>query len=249
MVVLAVLSILTWLTPASAEWYLAGDLLQARYQEPQVDGSWRQDRLPSKDGIQANQFTTQALAWGAGLGYRFTDGEAWYRQRWSLESGYRDWGFISTGGLYVSDADYARIQTANASDWLEKHNIDPKRYEVADHYQGGYIRAAKGFPLPYGFEPYVSIGWFVAQHQTRLAHLQNQVFESGMVAGPTVGGGVKVELYQGIKARVGIESHWTILETHNPVSSHWLTVGAGIEVPLSLFNMAGGTTRNYLWQR
>lgn len=235
-IVLALSMVCLMFTSAQADWYLAGDVMQARYQEPQVDGTWRQDRLPSQDGIQANQFTTQAFAWGAGLGYRFANGQSWYGRDWSVEVGYRDWGFTSTGGLYISDTDYAQLPTAHAARWLDRHHIDPKRYEVADHYQGGSLRAAKGLGTIMGIEPYISLGWFVAQHQTRLAHLQNQVFESGVVAGPTIGGGVKVELYQGIKARAGIESHWTMLETHNPVSSQWLTVSGGIEVP-------------FIWQR
>lgn len=215
-----------WATVGRAEWYVVGDLMQARYQEPQVDGTWRQDRLPSTVDRQANGFTTQSLAWGGGVGYRAGN--------WSLEGGYRDWGFTSTQGLYIADSHYAQLPSHHAAQWLEKHGIDSKPYEVADHYQGGYLKVMGGLPVWGEFEPYATVGIFVAQHATRLAHLQNQIFEQGMVIGPLVGGGVKYALWQGVKARVGVESHWTLVETHNPVSSQWVTVGGGVEVPLTI---------------
>ncbi len=218
----------------SAEWYLAADLLQARYAGPAVDGTWKQEQLPSRDGIPANQQTTQSLAWDVGVGYRFAGGDSWVSQLWSIEGGYRHWGAVSAGGLAVSDHLYGMIMRGE----MEPGRVHSSEYEATDRLQGGYLRAAKGFDAGYGFEPYLSAGCFVAYHDLNFwsrnpkGRMGSGGF-TGLVAGPTVGGGVKYALSRGVKVRVGAESHWAMTESGHPISSQWLTVGGGVEVPLS----------------
>jgi hypothetical protein len=220
-------------TPVSAEWYLAADVLQARSAGPAVDGTWKQEHLPSRDGIPAVSLTTESLAWDVGAGYRFADGESWLTNLWSIEGGYRHWGAVSAGGLAVSDMQYGAMLTGRAP-----HAVKSSEYEATDHLQGGYLRAAKGFAVGLGLEPYVSAGLFVAYHDLNFwtrspkGHMHYGGF-TGLVAGPTVGGGVKVALYKGVKARAGVDSHWSMTESGHPISSQWLTVGGGVEVPLS----------------
>lgn len=234
-------------TTANAEWYLAGDLLQARYQGPQVDGTWQQQQLVSRDGIPAVNMTKESLAWDVGLGYRFADGADWYTKKWSLEGGYRHWGAgISSGGLIVPDNVYERITRGG----LDPNCVRTSQYEATDHLQGGYLRAAKGVDLGYGFEAYVSAGAFVAYHDLNfwIDRRRGDITGgfTGLVAGPTVGGGIKYDVYQGIKARFGAESHWALTESGHPISSQWVLVGGGIEIPLTL---GSGSTRDYWWQR
>jgi opacity protein-like surface antigen len=153
---------------------------------------------------------------------------------WSIEAGYRHYGSgVSAGGLAVSDAVYGAILEGKPP----KH-INSSEYEATDHMQGGYLRVAKGFDVGYGLEPYVSAGFEVLYHdlnfwsRTQKGRMGYGGF-TGIMAGPTVGGGVKYDLWNGIKARAGVESHWMMTESGHPISSHWLTVGAGIEVPLT----------------
>lgn len=221
-------------TDARAEWYLAADLLQARFAGPSVDGTWKQEHVPSRDGLPANHQTTQSLAWDVGAGYRFASGDSWLSQLWSIEGGYRHFGSgVSAGGLAVSDAQYGAMLAGT-----NHHAVKSSEYEATDHVQGGYLRVAKGFAAGYGLEPYVSVGVFVAYHdlnfwsRSHKGRMGSGGF-TGMVAGPTVGGGIKYELSRGIKARAGAESHWAITESGHPISSQWLTVGGGIEVPLT----------------
>ena len=220
--------------PIHAEWYLAADLLQARYAGPAVDGTWKQEHLPSRDGIPANRQTTESLAWDVGAGYRFADGDSWLTSLWSIEGGYRHFGSgVSAGGLAVSDAEYGAMLTGHTP-----HAVKSSEYEATDHLQGGYLRASKGFDVVLGLEPYLSAGFFVASHKLNFwtrspnGHMHAGGF-TGLVAGPTVGGGVKYVLYRGVKARAGVESQWTMTESGHPISSQWVTVGGGIEVPLN----------------
>lgn len=236
---------------ANAEWYIAGDLLQARYQGPQVDGTWQQQQLVSQRGIPAVRMTKESMAWDVGLGYRFADGEDWYAKKWSIEGGYRHFGSgVSAGGLIVPESVYERVRSGE----LDPRCIKTHEYEATDHLEGGYLRATKGFDLAYGFEAYVSAGAFVAYHdlnfwidkRRRQGHGPVSGGFTGIAAGPTVGGGLKWEVWQGVKARFGAESHWALTESGHPISSQWVLVGGGIEVPLAIF---GGSTRDYFWQR
>lgn len=247
---LIVLAFFLGVAIARAEWYVAGDILQARYQGPQVDGTWQQQMLPSRDGIPAVAQTKESLAWDVGAGYRFTDGEAWYSTLLSIEAGYRNYGSgLSAGGLGVNDEQYGKIQRGE----LDPNCAASVPYDATDHLQGGYLRLAKGFSLGYGLEPYVSGGVEVLYHDLDFwsqgrKRIQTGGF-TGMMAGPTVGGGLKYHVWHGVKARVGAESHWMVTESGHPITNHWLTVGGGIEVPLSVFSEAAGSTRDYLWQR
>jgi hypothetical protein len=115
--------------------------------------------------------------------------------------------------------------------------VRANEYEVTDHLEGGYLRAAKGMDLGYGFEAYASAGVFVAYHDLNFwidRKHRRDVYGgfTGLVAGPTVGGGIKYDVWRGIKARFGAESHWAVTESGHPISSQWLTVGGGVEVPL-----------------
>jgi opacity protein-like surface antigen len=232
---------------ASAEWYIAGDILQARYQGPTVEGNWQQQLLPSHDGIPAVAMTKESLAWDVGLGYRFA-GESWYSRLVSVEAGYRHYGAgMSAGGLAVSDELYGQMMRGD----INPQCVQSAQWEATDRLQGGYLRLSKGFAVGYGFEPYMSGGVEVLYHDLtgwwKDPKGRNHDYGyTGMLAGPTIGGGVKYELSHGIKARVGAESHWMITESGQPITNHWLTVGAGIEVPLSI---GSGSTREYLWNR
>lgn len=252
---LAVCGMLLLAAPVSAEWYLAADLLQARFAGPSVDGTWKQEQLPSRDGIPAVKLTRESLAWDVGAGYRFDDGERWYSNLWSIEGGYRHWGSgVTAGGLAISDEHYGQLMRRD----IDPRTVKSSEYEATDHLQGGYLRAAKAFAMGYGVEPYLSAGFFVAYHDLNFwtrspnGHMQYGGC-TGLVAGPTLGGGVKYALYRGVKARIGVESHWSMTESGHPISSQWLTVGGGIEVPLdlplSVLNTGGGSWREYLWQR
>lgn len=237
--------------PVQAEWYLAGDLLQARFAGPTVDGTWKQEYTPSQDGKPAMTQTLQSLAWDVGAGYRFADGAAWYTQSLSVEGGYRHWGnTLSAGGLAVSDDQYHQVTTRQVG----PAHYEPAEYDATDRLQGGYLRMTKGFAVGGGVEPYVAVGAFVAYHDLQgwwrhPAGGSGAVGYTGVVAGPTVGGGLKYELVRGIRARVGVESHWSLTESGHPISSQWLTVGGGIEVPLAVFTSVEGSGRDYLWQR
>ena len=234
MYVWMIVAIVSSCTPAYAEWYVAGDLLQARYAGPSVDGTWVQEQVPSRDGIPAVRQTKESLAWDVGVGYRFTGGESWATTLWLLEAGYRHYGAgVSAGGLAVSDEVYGRILEGRMP-----KRLDSAEYDATDRMQGGYLRVAKGFDAGYGIEPYLSGGVEVLSHDlTFWARSPNGSMGyggyTGMVAGPTVGGGVKYAVWHGIKARVGAESHWMVTESGHPVSSQWITVGGGIEVPLT----------------
>jgi opacity protein-like surface antigen len=245
----AILLSLTCLTPAHAEWYVAGDVLWTTYQGPQVDGTWTQEQLPSQRGIPAVRQTKESMAWDVGAGYRFTDGEAWYSKGLSLEAGYRHYGAgVSAGGLAVSDAVYGDILNG------EHPRYKASEYEATTHMEGGYLRVAKGFDVGYGVEPYVSGGIEVLYQETdfwnksQKGKTQTGGF-TGIMAAVTAGGGFKYHVGYGVKARVGAESHWVITESGHPISSQWLTVGGGIEVPLDVFANIPGSTRDYLWQR
>jgi hypothetical protein len=152
---------------------------------------------------------------------------------WSIEAGYRHYGSgVSAGGLAVSDAVYGAILEGK----MPKH-IDSWEYEATDHMQGGYLRVAKGFDVGYGLEPYLSGGFEVLYHDLNFwsrspKGRMNTGGFTGIMAGPTVGAGVKA-VYKGLKARFGAESHWMMTESGHPISSHWMTVGAGIEVPIT----------------
>jgi opacity protein-like surface antigen len=221
-----------WAEERKGEWYLAGDLLQARYQGPQVDGTWRQDHVPG------NHMTLESMAWDVGLGYRFADGEAWYTKQLSVEGGYRHYGSgVSSGGPIVGDADYHQIRFEGVPHQRFKKNV----YEATDHSEGGYVRVTKGLLSWHGLEPYVSVGVEVLYHDLNI-WVRNPCKPgrrawtggfTGFMAGPTVGGGIKYEVWNGIKARFGAESHWSLTESGHPISSQWLLVGGGVEVPLT----------------
>lgn len=224
-----------WASPAWAEWYVAGDLVQARYQEPQVDGTWRQDHVPATSTHHANMFTLQSLAWDVSAGYRVAGGETWYTRLWSVEAGYRHYGSgVSAGGTVTDDHTYGKLLAGTR----HPSTVRPSTYEATDHLQGGYLRVAKGVDLGYGIEPYVSAGVEVLYHDLNFwsrspkGRMGYGGF-TGIVAGPTVGGGVKYDLWRGIKARVGAEAHWLLTESGHPISSQWITVGGGIEVPVT----------------
>jgi hypothetical protein len=102
---------------------------------------------------------------------------------------------------------------------------------LVDALEGGYGRIMKGVVLGQ-LEPYVSVGWFGGVHTVSHQKSGRDVF-MGVVSGPTVGGGLKWHIWHGVKARAGVDSHWTITESGHPMSSHWLTVGGGLEVPLT----------------
>lgn len=221
----AVLFSLACLTPAHAEWYVAGDVLHNRFSCPTVDGTWKQDLITGGSACEQN-----SLAWDAGLGYRFQGGSSAWSQLWSVESGYRDWGSIGVGGRWVSDEHYTEVM-AHGEGWLDKQGITPKSYQFEDRLHGGYLRVAKAVDIGYGLEPFMSAGIFGGTHTMgRVGY--KPAFE-GMVIGPTVGGGIKYELYRGVKARLSVDSHWTLGETKHPISSQWITVGGGIEMPLT----------------
>jgi len=225
---LIAVGILLWwlmLSPAFAELYVATDVLNSRFAGPKVDGTYKQDLI---DG--GSDLTGSSLAWGGGLGYRFTDGGSVWSNGWSLEGGYRNWGSVGVGGRWVSDEHYTEVQQ-HGQEWLSENGIKPKNYNMTDRIEGGYLRVAKGFDLGHGFEVYGSGGVFVGLHTVRLEHARRDVYR-GVVAGPTAGGGIKYDLYQGIKLRASVDSHWTFSESEHPISSQWLTVGGGLEVPL-----------------
>lgn len=234
MIALVVLVIVAGAGTSHAEWYLAGDALQSRYAGPSVDGTWKQEHVPSRDGIDAVKQTKESLAWDVGLGYRFADGDSWATTLWSLEAGYRHYGSgISAGGLAVSDHAYTAILSGG-----NPHKEPSSQYEATDHLQGGYLRVEKGFDAGYGLEPYLSGGVEVLHHDldfwSRGKRGRTSIGGfSGVMAGPTVGGGIKYHVWHGIKARFGAESHWMVTESGHPISSQWITVGGGVEVPLT----------------
>lgn len=234
-VLFAAIAVLFMGSAAQAEWYVAGDVLWTTYQGPQVDGTWVQEQLPSQRGIPAVRQTKESMAWDVGAGYRFADGEAWYSKGLSLEAGYRHYGAgVSAGGLAVSDAVYGDILNG------EHPHYKAREYEATTHMEGGYLRAAKGFDVGYGMEPYVSGGAEVLYQDTNFwnrplygkGKMGSGGF-TGIMAALTAGGGVKYAVGYGVKARVGAESHWVITESGHPISSQWLTVGGGVEVPLT----------------
>jgi len=223
-VLFAVMAVLLMGSVAHAEWYVAGDVLHNRFSCPKVDGTWKQDLITG-----GSECDRDSLAWDAGLGYRFEGGSSGWSQLWSVESGYRDWGSIGVGGRWVSDEHYTEVMQ-HGEGWLDKKGITPKSYQFEDRLRGGYLRIAKGVDIGYGLEPFVSVGIFGGSHTMgRVGY--KPAFE-GLVIGPTVGGGLKYDLYRGIKARVSVDSHWTFGESGHPPSSQWTTVGGGIEVPL-----------------
>lgn len=235
--------------PAQAQWYLAGDLLQARYQEPQVDGTWRQNAVPSNRTHHANMMTLESLAWDVGAGYRFIGDDRWWTRGWAVEGGYRHYGSgVSSGGTVTDDHTYGQLLAGTR----RPSTVTPSTYEATDRLQGGYLRVSKGLATWYGLEPYLSAGVEVLYHDLNFwarspkGRMSYGGF-TGVLAGPTLGGGVAYEVWRGIRARAGAEAHWLLTESGHPISSHWLTVGGGIEVPLAIFT--GGTTRDYLWQR
>lgn len=234
---------------ARAEWYVAGDVLWTTYQGPQVDGTWMQEQMVSQRGIPAVRQTKESMAWDVGAGYRFADGEAWYSKLLSVEAGYRHYGAgVSAGGLAVSDAVYHDIING------EHPHYKASEYEATTHMEGGYLRVAKGFDVGAGLEPYVSGGAEVLYQETDFwsrsakGRMGTGGF-TGIMAAVTAGGGVKYHVWHGVKARVGAESHWVITESGHPISSQWITMGGGVEVPLNIFSDAAGSTRDYLWQR
>jgi len=212
--------------PVQAEWYAAGDLLQSQFARPAVDGTWKQDLVP-----HGSELDGTSLAYDAGLGYRFTGGASAWTQLWSIETGYRHWGQVTASGNWVSDEIYTKVMT-HGPQWLSEHGITAPHCSATDRLQGGYLRVAKGVDVGYGIEPYISAGVFAAVHNLSFNDNPRTIF-SDLVAGPTVGGGIKYEISHGIKARIGVDSHWTMTEKGHPISSQWLTVGGGIEVPLT----------------
>jgi hypothetical protein len=230
----AILLSLACLTPAHAEWYVAGDVLWTTYQGPQVDGTWTQEQLPSQRGIPAVRQTKESMAWDVGAGYRFDGGEAWYSTLWSVEGGYRHYGAgVSAGGLAVSDSAYTEIMNG-----ADPGKYKASEYEATTHMEGGYLRVAKGFDAGYGVEPYVSGGIEVLYQDTNFwsrtvkGRLQTGGFTGVMVA-PTIGGGIKYHVGHGVKARCGAEFIQTVSESGHPVSSQRIASGCGIEVPLT----------------
>jgi hypothetical protein len=223
---LMVLILLAMAMPVHAEWYMAGDMLHARHAGPTVDGTWKQDYI-----MGGSDFNGASLAWDAGVGYRFSEGERVLADNWSVELGYWDWGSATAGGQWVSDEQYGQVKQ-HGEQWLKNHDVKRRYTSVSDSLEGGYGRVAKGFVVG-SVEPYVSVGWFGGVHTLRLANKANRVLFTGMVSGPTVGGGIKWHIWHGIKARAGAESHWSLTESGHPTSSHWLTVGGGLEVPLT----------------
>lgn len=219
------LTIVCLTAPASAEWYVAGDLLQARYAGPTVDGTWKQDLIP-----QGSELDGTSLAYDAGLGYRFAGGASAWSRIWSVEAGYRNWGSVVASGKWVSDEEYTAVMQYG-SQIMSERGMHPPHSSATDHLQGGYLRVAKGVDVGHGIEPFVSAGVFVAVHTMNFNHNPRTIF-SGPMAGPTVGGGVKYDVYQGIKVRASVDSHWSLTESGHPISSQWLTVGGGLEVPL-----------------
>ena len=212
--------------PAWAEPYVAGDLGVSQCARPAVDGTWKQDLITN-----GSQFDCNNLAWNAGLGYRFHDGPDLLTDNWSVELGYKDWGSATAGGRWVNDDHYTQVM-AHGEQWLDKHGIKGKQVSVSDSLHGGYGRIAKGF-LVGPIEPYVSVGWFGGVHTVRLASKSNRELFEGVSAGPTFGGGIKLPLWYGVKARVGAELFQSVIEGDHPISSQWWSVGGGLEVPLT----------------
>lgn len=208
-----------------AEWYVAGDVLQSHYARPNVDGTWKQDLIPNGSG-----FDGTSLAYDAGFGYRFAGDERAWTQLWSVEMGYRHWGDVTASGNWVTDEQYEQV-TEHGAQWIVEHDIHAPHMSATNRLHGGYLRVMKGVDVGYGFEPYVSVGGFGAGHITIIDGTKRPF--SGEMAGPTVGGGIKYTILYGVKARVGVDSHWSITERNYPISSHWLTVGGGIEVPVT----------------
>lgn len=246
LIILAVL-FMGGVSAAQAEWYLAGDLLQARYQPPEVDGTWRQDHVPSTNTHHASMSTLQSMAWNVGAGYRFDLTETWYGRLFAVEAGYRHYGSgVSAGGTVTDDHTYGQILAGKRP----PHTVTPSTYEATDHLQGGYLRVSKGFETWYGIEPYVSAGVEILYHDLNFWSRSPKGRMSyggftGILAGPTVGGGIRVALWQGVKARFGAEAFWGATEEGHPISNERITWGGGIEVPLAL----GGAGHDYWWQR
>ena len=233
--IIAVFTIVFWwllfsalASRAFAELYVAADLMHNQYSAPSVDGTWKQDRITG-----GSQFDLASKSWDTGLGYRFRGDDRSWTQLWSIELGYRNFGNVGAGGNWVSD-DHYRQTMYHGEQWLSQHHIRPKFTAVVDRLEGGYLRVAKGFDVGYGFEPFISAGLFGAAHELSMRDSARPIF-SGIVAGPTVGGGFKYHIRNGLKIRVSADSHWTLTESQHPISSQWITVGGGIEVPLKKF--------------
>lgn len=224
---IVMLAIFFALSHARAEFYVGADLMHNQFQGPQVDGTWKQDLITGGSTLDA-----ASKAWDTGIGYRFTGGTSVWTKLWSIELGYRNFGNVGAGGRWVSDEHYTQVM-AHGEQWLDDHGVHPKSYAIVDRLEGGYLRVAKGFDIGYGIEPFLSAGIFAASHTLSMRDT-NRPLLSGIVAGPTVGGGVKYDVYHGVKIRVSVDSHWTWTESNHPVSSQWTLVGGGIEVPLGL---------------
>lgn len=213
---------------ARAELYVAGDMLHNEFSCPKVDGTWKQDLITGGSNCD-----TGSIAWDTGLGYRFDGGESSWTKLWSVEAGYRNWGNVGVGGRWVSDVNYTEVMQ-HGEGWLAENGVTPKSYAFTDRLEGAYLRFAKGFDAGLGLEPFVSAGIFVAHHQLSKDG-RDVAGHSGIVAGPTVGGGVKYDIYQGLKLRVSVDYHRSFTEAGHPPSTEFFTVGGGVEVPLAKF--------------
>lgn len=236
MIGLAILAVLTvvfwWLfsvlaSLAFAELYVAGDMLHNEFSCPKVDGTWKQDLITGGSNCD-----TGSIAWDTGLGYRFDGGDSSWTKLWSVEAGYRNWGNVGVGGRWVSDEHYTEVMQ-HGEGWLADNGITPTSHAFEDRLEGAYLRFAKGFETGLGLEPYVSAGIFVARH--KLSRAGKDTGYSGIVAGPTVGCGVKYDLYHGLKFRVSADYHRAFTEAGHPPSTEFITVGGGVEVPLKKF--------------
>lgn len=221
--------------PAQAEPYVTFGAGTAQFRGPDTDGTWEQQLLSSRHGIPAVQQTKESFVWDAGVGYRFAGGDTWWEKLWSIEAGFRSFGSgVSAGGLAVSDAQYTKIM--NGADEGKFH---PSRYEATTHMQGGYVRVSKGFDTGTPLEPYLSVGFTGLGQRTDYwsrglgAHAKtNTGAMNGMVAGPTFGGGVRFDLYHGIKLLAGAELQQMVTESGHAISSRWILVEGGVQVPL-----------------
>lgn len=228
---IVMLVIFFFLSHARAEWIVVGNLSQARFEPPGPDGNWTQELLPSRNGIPGVAQTRQSMTWDVGAGYRFAGGESPLSTLWSIEAGYRDYGSgISAGGLGVSDEKYGAIMEGT----LNPRSVRSSQWEATDHMRGGFVRALKGMELGYGFE-LVATGGFELLYHDLVGNTKGQAKAygyTGIMGGPTVGGGLRYHIGRGVKARVMVEQHWMMLETEHPITSAWTLVGGGIEVPL-----------------
>lgn len=215
--------------------YLSADLLQTSVSDHSVSPAWISEHLPARAGRPGVRQAAAGLTWDVGAGYRFPgeQSQSWWARGWSIEGGYREIGAgVVRGALPVSGH-----YLGNLTSGFKGGAPNTTEYELAEELRGAYVRLDKGFVLGLGLEPYLSAGVTVLAYDLTIAErvpggLRSSAQVSSVLVGPTLGGGLKYELYQGIKLRVGAESQWIVSGSDVP-APHWVIVGGGLEVPLT----------------